>query len=389
MQEEQQTPCENPLWPCAMTGAVACLAGFEDIAVIVHGSSGCYFYPASLVGVPIHGTFLVENEIIFGTESRLAEVLRELAGRYARIAVVNTCVPAIMGEDIGDLADEGQIIVVDSPGFLGDLEAGYRRALDTIAPVVDPDVFGVNIDGVCRTDPFCRGNALEARRLLSLAGVPIATTFCLDRYAATRRAAPFTVETNPDIASGVGTACGSLLGLDAVRETFERLGAEIDGADVRPVMDEIAWADARIRKACEKYLRRFDPPRVAIAGGDAYASFAADLLDRYLGAEIACVAARNGSGSSGDGTTRTTDFSVIRGMILDAEPDLILGSSYEASIAPDAAFVGLTLPLRDRVALSSHAVAGVEGALRLMEEVLNACINRNRTNRGDPFAPSR
>lgn len=374
MQEEQQLPCENPLWPCAMTGAVACLAGFEDVAVVVHGSSGCYFYPASLVGVPIHGTFLVENGIIFGTESRLTEVIRELAGRYARIAVVNTCVPAIMGEDIGDLAGDGDILVVDSPGFLGNLEAGYRRALEALAPAVDPDAPGVNIDGICRTDPFCRGNALEARRLLGLAGIPVAATFCLDRYAATRRAAPFTVGTNPDLASGVGTWCGSLLGLDAVRETFERLGAEIDGADPRPVMDEIAWADARIRKVCDKYLRRFDPPRVAIAGSNAYASFAADLLDRYLGAEIACVAARNDA----PGATPTTDFSVIREMILGAEPDLILGSSYEASVAPGAAFVGLTLPLRDRVALSSHAVAGVEGALRLMEEVLNACIDRNR-----------
>jgi nitrogenase molybdenum-iron protein alpha/beta subunit len=370
-----------------MTGAVACLSGFEDLAVVVHGSSGCYFYPASLVGVPIYGTFLVENEIIFGTGSRLAEVIRELDGQNTRIAVVNTCVPAIMGEDIGDLARDGQVLVVDSPGFLGDLEAGYRRALDTIAPEIDPNAAGVNIDGICRTDPFYRGNALEARRLLHLAGIPAATTFCLDGYAATRRAAPFTVGTNLDLASGVGTSCGSLLGLDGVTETFERLTVEIDGVDARPVMDEVAWADARIRKACDKYLRRFDPPRVAIAGGAAYASLAADLLDRYLGAEIACVAARNGS--SGDGLTHTTDFSAIRNMIRDAEPDLILGSSYEASIAPAAAFVGLTLPLRDRVTLSSHAVAGVEGALRLMEEVLNACIDRNRANRSDPFVPSR
>lgn len=377
MQEEQQTPCENPLWPCAMTGAVACLSGFEDIAVVVHGSSGCYFYPASLVGVPIHGTFLVENEIIFGTESRLAEVIRDLDGRYARIAVVNTCVPAIMGEDIGDLAGDGQVIVVDSPGFLGDLEAGYRRALETIAPVVDPDVPGVNIDGICRTDPFCRGNALEARRLLGLAGIPVAATFCLDRYAATRRAAPFTVGTNPDLASGVGTACGSLLGFDAIGETFERLAAEIDGVDTRPVAEEIAWADARIRKACDKYLRRFDPPRVAIAAGDAYAAFAADLLDRYLGADIACVAARNDPGTS-DAVTHTTDFSVIREMIRDAEPDLILGSSYERAISPHAAFVGLTSPLRGSFLLASRAVAGVEGALHLMDEVLNACANRNR-----------
>ncbi|WP_292517156.1 nitrogenase component 1 [Methanoculleus sp.] len=378
MQNDQRTPCENPLWPCAMTGAVACLSGFEDLAVVVHGSSGCYFYPASLVGVPIHGTFLVESEVIFGTEPRLAEVIRELDGRYSRIAVVNTCVPAIMGEDLAGLARDGQVLFVDSPGFLGDLEAGYRRALDTIAPEVDTGTPGVNIDGVCRTDPFCRGNAIEARRLLSLAGAPVATTFCLDRYDAVHRAAPFTVGTNPDLASGVGTWCGSLLGLDAVGETFERLSAAIDGVDSRPVAEEIAWADARIRKACGKYLKRFDPPRVVIAASNAYAAFAGDLLDRYLGADIACVAARNAPGGCSGDATSSTDFSAIREMIRDAEPDLVIGSSYERTVAPGAAFVGLTSPLRGRVLLSSRAVAGVEGALQLMDDVLNACANRNR-----------
>ncbi|NLM29380.1 MAG: oxidoreductase [Methanomicrobiales archaeon] len=369
MPDDPHTPCENPLWPCAMTGAVACLAGFEDLAVVVHGSSGCYFYPASLIDVPIYGTFLVENEVIFGTESRLQEVIGELEGRYDRIAVVNTCVPAIMGEEPGSLARDERVFIVDSPGFLGDLEAGYHKALAEIAPVVDPDNPGVNIDGLCCTDPFCRGNALEARRLLSLAGVPVATTFCLDTYAATRRAAPLTVGTNPDLASGVGRWCGSLLGLDAVSETIDAL----DGIDARPVREEIAWADARIRKACSKYLRRFDPPRVAIFSGRSYADLAAGMLKKYLDAEIACIAARDDPG--------VTDFAVIGAMIRDAEPDLILGSSYEQTLAGDAAFVGLTPPIRDRVLLHSRAVVGVEGALWLIEEILNACMNQNRRNR--------
>ncbi len=117
---------------------------------------------------------------------------------------------------------------------------------------------------------------------------------------------------------------------------------------------------------------------VAIAGGAAYAEYAADLLDRYLGADIAFIAARNDPGRGKTGITHTTGLALIREMIMDAEPDLILGSSYEQALAPDAAFVGLTPPLRDRVTLSSPAVAGVEGALRLMEAVLNACIDRHR-----------
>ncbi len=367
-----------------MTGAVACLAGFEDLAVIVHGSSGCYFYPASLVGVPIHGTFLVENEIVFGTELRLAEVIGELEGRYSHIAVVNTCVPAIMGEDIGALARDGRIIIVDSPGFLGDFEAGYHRALEEIAPEVDPGMAGANIDGICRTDPFSRGNAIEARRLLDLAGARTGTTFCLDHYDAAHRAAPFTIGTNPDLASGVGTACGSILGLDATGEAFERLAASVDGVDPRPVREEVTWADARIRKACEKYLRRFDPPRVAIAAQSAYAMYIADILDHYIGADITCIATRNRTGG-GSAAIHTTGFAAHRDMIVAAEPDLIVGSSYERAIAPDAAFVGLTPPLRDRVLLSSRVIAGVEGALQVMDEVLNACTSRNR-RMGSGFA---
>ena len=56
--------CTNPLWPCAMTGAAACLAGFDGLTVVIHGSSGCYYYPTTLLHAPLHGTFILEHEII-------------------------------------------------------------------------------------------------------------------------------------------------------------------------------------------------------------------------------------------------------------------------------------------------------------------------------------
>src|SRR5512133_2751168 len=89
--------CTNPLWPCAMTGAAACLAGFEGMTVVIHGSSGCYYYPTTLLRAPLHGTFILEHEIIFGSEDRLNEVIGGLSGQGKRIAVITTCVPAILG----------------------------------------------------------------------------------------------------------------------------------------------------------------------------------------------------------------------------------------------------------------------------------------------------
>lgn len=380
MPDPPHQDCTNPLWPCAMTGAVACLAGFDDIAVIVHGSSGCYFYPASLLAAPLHGTFLVENEIIFGTEERLREVIDDVAGTREHLAVVTTCVPAILGEDLAGVTRDRDLLLVDAPGFLGDLETGYHAALEAIRPAVDPDRPGINIDGICLLDPFCRGNVQEAQRLLTAAGAAVGTTFCSGPLGAAGRAAPFTIGTNPDLASGVGEWCGSLLGLDAVAETFERLADACDGIDPSPVTHEIAEAEKRIEKACDKYLRRFEPPRVAVFGECAYAAYAAATLERYLDAEIACICSRNLPASPHRRIEQTTDFSRISEIITAGEPDLIIGSSYEQTVRPQAAFVPLTPPVRGKVLLHARPLAGIEGTLRLLDDVLNACMDLRQSS---------
>ena len=55
------TSCmENPVMPCAMTGACAVLSGFKGLAVVVHGSSGCYYYPRSILRAQLYSTYLLE-----------------------------------------------------------------------------------------------------------------------------------------------------------------------------------------------------------------------------------------------------------------------------------------------------------------------------------------
>ena len=64
---------ENPVMPCAMTGACAVLSGFAGLSVVIHGSSGCYYYPRSILRTHLHSTYLLESEIVFGTVDRLQE----------------------------------------------------------------------------------------------------------------------------------------------------------------------------------------------------------------------------------------------------------------------------------------------------------------------------
>jgi nitrogenase molybdenum-iron protein alpha/beta subunit len=298
------------------------------------------------------------------------------------VAVVTTCVPAVLGEDIRAILSEHDVILVDSPGFSGSFEAGYKVALSALKPATDPEIPGVTVDGLSLFDPFYQGNILEMKRLLALAGVSSYTLLCADRFSNLRHVSANTISTNEDLASGIGTSLGTVLGFDCIQETFEAIGRLSDTADPDPVIHEIVHAEERLVSACDKYLRRFDPPAVAVFSGFSYASFAARCIEKYLDAEIACI------GSRTDllrplpwRSEKVMGLTEVEELIRVHQPDLVIGSSFERSVKGPAGFVGLTPPLRGTVRLSSRPVIGTEGVLTLMESVLNACMDRRIQSR--------
>jgi nitrogenase molybdenum-iron protein alpha/beta subunit len=359
-----------------MTGAASCLAGFDGISVVIHGSSGCYYYPTTLLHAPLYGTFILENEVIFGSEDRLREVIGGLSGNGNLIAVITTCVPAILGEDIQSLLAEHDVLLVDSPGFSGDVETGYKKALSLLAPQTEPKTGGVNIDGVCLLDPFHKGNLQEIRRLLGLASVPVATVFCRDSLNKIRTAATCTIGTNGDFSSGVGEYLGGTLGFGTLRATFEKLGTAFEESDISPVLRELSQQEEETIRICDKFLRRFDPPSVVIFAGASYAEFAADALEHYLDADIRFIGLRNPGGIPRYPSTLVTGLKEAKTFIELHNPDLVLGSSFERSVSGGSrAFYGITPPLRGVVRLAPVPLAGVNGTLFFMEQVLNACMD--------------
>jgi len=266
------------------------------------------------------------------------------------------------------------------------MEEGYRLAMEALAPAVDPGNPGVNLDGIHPADPFSRGNRREAERLLAMAGAEPATVFSDTPLEALSRAAPVSLSVNPDLAGGAGRRIGSLLGLRNVRQSFEALAGACPGTDPDPVFREADRAEERITYVADKYLRRADPPTVAIFGMAAPAIAAAEMLTSYLDSPIAVIGSRNlpgpgrfpGPVPAQFPVTKMTSLEEIRAVLDREQPDLILGSSYERMVHPQSAFVGITLPLRGSIQLRSRPMAGIEGALDLMEQVLNACMDRAR-----------
>lgn len=368
--------CLNPVWPCALTGAVTALSGFNGIAVVIHGSSGCYFYPATLLHNDLHSTFLVEQEVIFGTGERLVDLVADLSCNYEKVAVVNSCVPSVLGEDISGILSEFDIILVDTPGFAGDFESGYHGAIKNLPVIPEEATDRVNIEGINLIDPFARGNEQEAKRLLHQLNITPGTIFCHDSYDSLCRTGCFSVSVNPDLSTGHGHDMGSLLGLPSIRKTVNRLADNLPGADVSRIEKEITNTEERITRASDKFLKRYDPPLVAIFSTFHYTRFAAAVLRHYLDADIVFCGTRNEPPGNSENIHKVTSLAEIELAIHKHAPDLVLGSGFERSVAGKCAFMGITPPVRGQFRLSSRPLAGTEGELSFMEEVLNTCMDR-------------
>ena len=358
-----------------MTGAVSCLSGIAGMGVIIHGSSGCYYYPATVLHCEIHCTFLIEQDIIFGAADRLRTLIREITDRYGSLAVVNTCTPAIIGDDITDMPGCEDVIIIDSPGFLGSYESGYRLACESLPVTIDRDHAGVNLDGISLLDPFAQGNVLEAERILSLAGIPVAAVFSSCRLEDLGHTAPHTISTNPDLSSPWGEPGGSLLGIEMTLQTVSGITEMLDGEFPEALRAEAERAEERISRAADRFLRRFDPPSAAIFGQFSYAEYACRVLEKYLDATIIVLGSRNQPGTTHFRVAEASSLSSAGDLLSRDPPDLIIGSSFEQRICPGAAFVPFTYPLRGRVQLRDRPLIGIQGELGLMEDVLNACMD--------------
>jgi nitrogenase molybdenum-iron protein alpha/beta subunit len=359
-----------------MTGAVSCLSGIDGLGTIIHGASGCYFYPATILHRKIHCTFLVEEDIIFGAGDRLRELIGGLKGEYQEVAVVHTCTPAIIGEEIEDFGGNPGVMVIDAPGFMGSYEDGFCSATRSLIAGRNRRDTGVLVDGLSPLDPFYSGNCLEVLRLLALGGVPETILLSACPLGSLSNLPTSSISTNPDLQNGSGEMRGTFLGIDETVSSIQNLKYGSDGGSIDPLIREADAAMEDMARVCDKYLQRHDPPSIAIFGGFAYACFAAELLEENLDASITCIGSRNSTGPSRYSVAEASTLSQVQELIDQDPPDIVLGSSFEHTIAPSAAFVPFTFPIRGMIRLKARPLVGIQGTLSLIEDVLNSYLDR-------------
>ena len=139
---------------CAFDGAQIALLPIADVAHIVHGSIACAGSSWDNRGTRSSGsrlfrfgmtTDLTEQDVIMGRgEKRLFHSIKQAIDTYrpAAVFVYNTCVPALIGDDIGAVCKAAQerwktpVVPVDAAGFYGTKNLGNRIAGETMVKYV-------------------------------------------------------------------------------------------------------------------------------------------------------------------------------------------------------------------------------------------------------------
>jgi nitrogenase molybdenum-cofactor synthesis protein NifE len=156
---------------CAFDGAQIALLPIADVAHIVHGSIACAGSSWDNRGTRSSGrtlykigmtTDLTEQDVVMGrSEKRLFHSIKQAIDSYspAAVFVYNTCIPALIGDDIEAVCKEAQrrwgtpVVPVDGAGFYGTKNLGNRIAGDAMVKHVcggrepDPLPQGIERDG--------------------------------------------------------------------------------------------------------------------------------------------------------------------------------------------------------------------------------------------------
>jgi nitrogenase molybdenum-cofactor synthesis protein NifE len=139
---------------CAFDGAQIALLPIADVAHIVHGSIACAGSSWDNRGTRSSGprlfrigmtTDLTEQDVIMGRgEKRLFHSIKQAIESYrpAAVFVYNTCVPALVGDDLTAVCKAAQerwgtpVVPVDAAGFYGTKNLGNRIAGEAMVKYV-------------------------------------------------------------------------------------------------------------------------------------------------------------------------------------------------------------------------------------------------------------
>ena len=414
--------CMKSISPDALTGMIFAMEGMRNAIVLLNGPMGCRFYhsttsqfitehprlylPLKEGGerVPVDYTFLNDwffrqervpstyldgYDYVYGTKDKVADALRYIAQNidFDFLAIVNSPGAALIGDNLLEIArsilGDRRSVMLESPGFSEPFELGYSEALRALLAQVGPALWrdgaysaqgggnakSVNVLGLSIWHRYHEGDLKELRRLLGLCGIQVNACPC----------AGCTVEELSRLPQAdLNVVLYPEMGLEAARFLEEALGQPYYVCPLPPVgfvatermfaeiceligmSDEALVRESELARARAWYkIKQIDdssgkPKGVLfhVAGNDSQVRAYAAFLTDYLGMVWA---------DPEDAELVFADANLIAELMLK-----------------NKTFCGIeiNLPGMGYIDLVPKTPLGIEGALFLIEQVLNGLMSR-------------
>jgi nitrogenase molybdenum-iron protein beta chain len=437
---ERQALTINPAKTCQPVGAMYAALGLNRCLPHSHGSQGCCSYHRSALSrhykepVMAGTSSFTEGSSVFGGQANLHQAIANIFTIYKPdvIAVHTTCLSETIGDDIPQIAEKAAelglipagkyVIHANTPSYVGAAPTGFANMTQAMVKYFAESTSPEKVSGRINVIPGWvePADMREIKRLVQLMGLELIlfpdTSDVLDcPQTGMHEMFPKGGVTVPQLrASGdsqatiaLGPVCSGPaanelsvkcgvpqttlplpIGLDATDQFILELRKHNGGQVPREITDErgrlidlitdmhqyffdktaALWGDPDQLVSLSQLLMTVDIlPKYVVTGtpGKKFLKRMADVLDdRKAEVEV-----RQGPGA---------DMFLMHQWIKNEPVDLLIGNTYGKYISRDGGipFVRHGFPILDRVGHQFFPTVGYRGAIRLLEQILEAFLQR-------------
>ena len=405
--------------PDGITGMIFAMEGMKNSIVLLNGPMGCRFYHSTtsrflsirpLLMLPsedgdsrvpvdynylndfffrqdrVPCTYLDGYDYVYSTRDKVRRAMDFIRDNidFDFLTIINSPGAALIGDNLLELAreklGESRVVMLESPGYSTSFEEGYSEAALALLRQTGPALWDglekpsdgkkrVNLLGLSIWQRYMEGDLKELRRLFALCGIEVNAALCADCSLSELRALP-DADLNVVLYPEMGTSAAEYMaaewgvpiyvcpvppvGFSATEHMFGQICA-ILGCDDGPLRAEseraraLAWY--RINQTHQAYGRPRGVKYYVEASLSRKAGYSAFLTD-YLGMESAS----------------------------PEEAELVFGDANLIAelMLKNTRFCGIeiSLPGMGYVDLVPKTHLGIEGALFLIEQVLNGLMSK-------------
>ena len=426
----------NPAKTCQPIGAMYAALGIHNCLPHSHGSQGCCAYHRSALTRhykdPIMATTssFTEGASVFGGQANLVEAINNIFAIYGPdiVAVHTTCLSEVIGDDLGQIINkalaEGKIpkgrrvIHTNTPSFKGSHVTGFANMTQSMVQYLSERT-GKRTGQINIIPGFVEPSDMaEIKRILSLMrikGVLFPDTSEVvngpmdGRFHMYPKGGATVGQINSAGDSAFTISLGRTASLSAAKLLDTKCGVPFENLDLPigiqatdafvdclrktagvSVPDSIMVERGQVVDVLTDMHQYFYGKKAALVGDpDQLVSLTQFLTDMDM--KILYVVTGTPAGAKFEERIRsfTGDETVVKygagadmfhfhQLVKSGKPDLIFGNTYAKYIArdEDIPLIRVGFPIYDRVGHQYFPVVGYRGAMRLMEKILNALLDR-------------